>query len=118
MVMNFGRFRPRLPVLGAICTHHRAGTVLFLSVGEKWCMRFYMDYERVEVPFRLDNPSATETLTYQHYYNAEEKLVIAMHGFSETCGQSGPIGDVCDAYDWPCWLSACNLTEPQVRSLQ
>eukprot|EP00210_Caulerpa_lentillifera_P002487 g2384.t1 len=105
-----GSSRVELPVLAAICTHHRTGTVLFQALGEKLCEEFLVDYERVDVPFRLDAPSSTETLLYHHYFNTSEKLVVGMHGFEEQClSKEGPEVS-CGIFDWNCWLSSCNVT--------
>jgi len=102
--------RAELPVLAAVCTHHRSGTVLFQAIGEKLCEEFLIDYERVEQPFRLDAPALTETLLYQHYFNTSEKLVVGMHGFGESCPNGEVLGDYCTFFDWRCWLSSCNIT--------
>lgn len=95
------------PVAAVISTHHRTGTVLFQNMGERLCEVFLMDYERVDEPFKLQEPDATRTLLFQRYWNTSERLVAGMHGFAETCPGGEDVGMYCGLLDYQCWLDAC-----------
>lgn len=112
-VAHFGTSRhlalgpEKKPVIAVISTHHRTGTVLFQSMGERLCETFLIDYERVDEPFKLSDPNATRTLLYQRYWNTTGRIAVGMHGFEEHCELGQDVGMYCDPLDYECWLSAC-----------
>lgn len=114
--VGVGLAAEKKPVSAVISTHHRTGTVLFQNMGERLCEVFLMDYERVDEPFKLQDPNATRTLLYQRYWNATERLVVTMHGFTEDCPQGQDVGMYCKPLDYECWLSACEVIQQDPES--
>lgn len=114
--VGVGLAAEKQPVGAVISTHHRTGTVLFQNMGERLCEVFLMDYERVDEPFKLQEPDATRTLLYQRYWNATERVVVTMHGFAEECPQGQDVGMYCEPLDYDCWLLACQVIEQDLQS--
>ena len=120
-LLSFQRRRSPSPVMSVICTHHRSGTVFFLSVAEAWCRAFDVEGQRIEQPLSLPDPSKMairhRERPYEHFYEAREKLMTGMHGFVEQCPQLDEKSEGCDLFDSDCWLSMCHLmTAPNVPS--
>ncbi|GMH35528.1 hypothetical protein BSKO_03396 [Bryopsis sp. KO-2023] len=109
--VGVGLAAEKTPVGAVISTHHRTGTVLFQNMGERLCEVFLMDYERVDEPFKLQEPNATRTLLYQRYWNATERVVVTMHGFTEECPEGQDVGMYCKPLDYDCWLGACKVIQ-------
>ncbi|CAD7704065.1 unnamed protein product [Ostreobium quekettii] len=100
------------PLMGAVATHHRTGTMLFSYTTGDICQEFGLDFELSDDKVNLPSPNDTATTKYVALDGARQRLMVGMHGYGEDCPEGPEPSVYCGDFDVDCWLQACRLREP------